>query len=63
LQLFIDGVVIREKGHAEAVPESGDGRVLHRHGEFVIQNEQETTDEIKRNEEEIHTSPRKGLVL
>jgi hypothetical protein len=63
LQLFIDGVVIREKDADKAVPTSGDGRVLHRYGEFVIQGEQEVNDESKRNAEETLANPRKGFTL
>jgi hypothetical protein len=63
VQLFIDGVVIREKDAAKAVATSGDGRVLHRYGEFVIHGEQEVIDETKRNAEEAIANPRKGITL
>jgi hypothetical protein len=63
LQLFIDGVVIREKDAAKAVPTSGDGRVLHQHGEFIILDDQEVTKETKRVEEEVQANPRKGFTL
>jgi hypothetical protein len=63
IQLFIDGVVVREKGSAEATPTNGDGRVLNCHGEFVVQNQPEVTDETRRNEEETRANPRKEIVL
>jgi hypothetical protein len=63
IHLFIDGVVVREKGSAEAIPASGDGRTMYRHGEFVIQNQPEVTNETRRNEEETRANPRKGIIL
>ncbi|MDR1169419.1 MAG: hypothetical protein LBK97_01125, partial [Prevotellaceae bacterium] len=63
LQLFIDGVVIREKDAAKAVPTSGDGRVLHQHGEFIILDDKEVMDETERVEEEVRANPRKGFTL
>jgi hypothetical protein len=63
LQLFIDGVVIREKDAATAVPTSGDGRVLHQHGAFIILDDQEVMDETRRVEEEVRANPRKGFTL
>jgi hypothetical protein len=63
LQLFIDGVVLYEKDASKAVPTSGDGRVLHRYGEWIIQDEQEVMEETKRNREETLANPRKGFNL
>ncbi|MDR0814616.1 MAG: hypothetical protein LBN37_02565 [Bacteroidales bacterium] len=63
LHLFIDGVVISEKNTDLYVPVIGDGRTLHRHGEFTLLGNQEVTDEIERAKDEVRTKPKQGMVL
>ncbi|MDR2704831.1 MAG: hypothetical protein LBC02_03540 [Planctomycetaceae bacterium] len=63
LQLFIDGVVIREKEVEKSIPTKGNGRVLHRHGDIVTYGEQELNEETNRANDEIRTNPQKLLLL
>ncbi|MDR3219094.1 MAG: hypothetical protein LBU22_09020 [Dysgonamonadaceae bacterium] len=63
LNFFIDGVVIREKNVEQAITITGEGRILHKHGEITVQGEKELNEEIERAKEDIRTNPRKRHIL
>jgi hypothetical protein len=62
LQLFVDDVVIREQDAALAAPIDGDGRVVHRQGDFIIQDDKEVSGETARAKEAVRTNPREPIV-
>jgi hypothetical protein len=61
LQLLIDGVTIRERDASTAIPFTGDGHTLHRHGEITVYGEQELEDAARRAEESVRANPRKSI--
>ncbi|MDR3269328.1 MAG: hypothetical protein LBT83_09715, partial [Tannerella sp.] len=63
-RLFIDGVVIREKtGADKAIPMTGTGTVLQKHGEYIIEGGQELIDEAKKVNDDLKANPPKELRL
>jgi polygalacturonase len=53
-RLFTDGVVIRD---SKIEPLTGEGKILNRHGEFIIENGQEIINESKRVDEDVKNRP------
>ncbi|MDR1960344.1 MAG: hypothetical protein LBQ54_15135 [Planctomycetaceae bacterium] len=63
MKMFTDGVVIREKTVDEAIPLTGEGKIVKQYGEILVEGEQELLDESNRLDEELKTKPADKTII